>query len=229
MTYVTLWMVIKMKDNYLHLIKEHQILSLENYKMLEIVQFNKSECLLKQGQILNELYILVEGRVKSCHTTPNGVSILYSFSKPIAVIGEVEFLNHKEVINDIYAVEKTICFKLSVIKYKQQLLEDRLFMRYLATAISYKLYTTNQNASISMNYPVKNRLASYLICCQEKGIIEENFVQVSQMIGCSYRQLLRSIHEFCKKQYIIKTKNGQFKIINNKELKRLGEDVYFFF
>ena len=74
---------------------------------------------------------------------------------------------------------------------------------------------------------MENRLASYLIACAENKIIQENFVQVAEMIGCSYRQLQRVLNDFCEKKYIQKTKRSQFLIIHYDALSKLGQDLYY--
>ena len=48
-------------------------------------------------------------------------------------------------------------------QYEDILLHDLIFMRYLARTLSNRLYHANHNTAISINYPVENRLASYLI------------------------------------------------------------------
>ena len=103
---------------------------------LELCEFSKAEHLLHQGQILEYLYILVSGRIKSCRTTANGTTVLSAFSNPITVTGEVEFLNHHEVTNDVYALKNTVCFRISVAQYEDILLHDLIFMRYLARTLT---------------------------------------------------------------------------------------------
>lgn len=78
-----------------------------------------------------------------------------------------------------------------------------------------------------MNYPVKNRLASYLIACQDDMMIEDNFVLVAEMIGCSYRQLQRVLNNFCQKQYISKRKRSCYQILDVSSLQQLSQDLYF--
>lgn len=168
---------------------------LQNY--FESVHFHKGNLILRQGQTLHYLYILIQGKVKACHTTTNGITSLHSFSKPIGIFGEVEFLNQFEILNDIYALEDTVCYRIDVNQYRQYILNDTLFMYSLAKSLSLKLYDSEYNASISMNYSVESRLASYLVSCEENLMICENFVSVAEMISCSYRQLQRVLQNFC--------------------------------
>lgn len=218
-----------MKDKlyYIEILKNENMMDTTCCTYFELCEFEKGDYILCQGQTLEYLYIMMNGHIKSCHTTANGTTFLHAFSKPIAVIGEIEFLGHNLVINDVLALEKTICLRISMALYEDILLNDLKFMRYLAKTISSKLHESNNNSSISVNYPVENRLASYLIACHENLFIKQNFVQVAEMIGCSYRQLQRTLNEFCQKKYIVKITRGQFKILDPNTLKKLGQDLYY--
>lgn len=220
---------MKKKEIYIDMLKSKHVMSETNYQYFELCQFHKGDYLLYQGQQLDYLYILVEGKLKTSHTTANGLTVLNCFAYPISVLGEVEFLNQRDVINDIYALQTSYCLRLSIELYQDILFNDPVFMRYLAQTISCKLYDSNQNSSISMNYPVENRLASYLISCENDMIIEDNFVSVAEMIGCSYRQLQRVLNDFCKKNYIKKIKRSHYEILNPSVLKQLGKDLYHFY
>lgn len=214
------------QEYYLNLIKSKNMMNAANYQYLQICYFDKDECILYQGQELDYLYILVSGCTKTCRTTANGMTMLAAITNPVTVIGEVEFLNYLEVANSIYALQDSVCFRISVSLYRDLLLNDLLFMRYIATAVSYRLHNANHNMSISINYPVENRLASYLVSRADNLVVYDNFVQVAQMIGCSYRQLQRVLNHFCQEKYISKIKRSTFKIINLQALKQLGKDVY---
>lgn len=220
---------MKKKEIYIDMLKSKHVMSETNYQYFELCQFHKGDYLLYQGQQLDYLYILVEGKLKTSHTTANGLTVLNCFAYPISVLGEVEFLNQRDVINNIYALQTSYCLRLSIELYQDILFNDPVFMRYLAQTISCKLYDSNQNSSISMNYPVENRLASYLISCENDMIIEDNFASVAEMIGCSYRQLQRVLNDFCKKNYIKKIKRSHYEILNPSVLKQLGKDLYHFY
>lgn len=102
------------------------------------------------------------------------------------------------------------------------------FMKTIAKNLASKLSKSTQNRSISLNYPVENRLAAYFIVSHKKGIIQDNFVIVAELIGCSYRQLQRVLQLFLDKNYIKKVKRGTYQIIDLNTLNQLGEDVYQF-
>lgn len=212
--------------NYEKMILEKKIMTKTTLQLFHFYQVRGNHWLLHQGDDLHELYILLKGRIKACNTTANGMTRLSAISYPITVLGEVEFLNGLPINNDVYTLEQCDFLAISVDRYRNVLFEDLIFVRFLAQQISLKLYNTNHNTSISINYPVENRLAAYLVSCHDHGVIRENFVSVASLLGCSYRQLQRVLNQFCRWGYIEKKGRSQYVIIDWDGLQNLGQDIY---
>ena len=214
-----------MNENY-YLQKIENIVSENLMSKLTLCHFKKDEYIVKQGQELKCLYLLVKGRVRVCKTTANGNTLLCNFTSALSVIGEVEFFLNREINCDVICNQDCILYTIDLLRDFQLVKEDPLLMNFLATSMADKLYKSNYNASLSNNYPVINRLAAYLISCNQAGIIQKNFMTVSKMIGCSYRQLQRVLQQLCQKQYLLKHENGSYQIINESALKQLGQEIY---
>ena len=71
-------------------------------------------------------------------------------------------------------------------------------------------------------------MPAYFIVSHKNSIVQDNFVVVAELIGCSYRQLQRVLKLFLDKKYIKKIKRGTYQIIDLNDLNLLGEDVYQF-
>ena len=214
--------------NYLNELKKLEILHVDNYQYIEIKKLNKDEYLLHQGEKLNYIYILLRGKVKVNHINATGNSMLCSFNSPYSIIGDLEFITQSPIINNVIAYEDCICATIFLSKYHEILMNDVFFMKTIAKNLASKLSKSTQNQSISLNYPVENRLAAYFIVSHKNSIVQDNFVVVAELIGCSYRQLQRILQLFLDKKYIKKTKRGTYQIIDLNALNLLGEDVYQF-
>ncbi len=214
--------------NYLNELKKREILHEDNYQYIEIIELNKDDYLLHQGEHLDHIYILLKGKVKVNHINANGNSMLCSFNSPYSIIGDLEFITQSPIINNVIAYEDCICATISLSKYYKILMNDVFFMKMIARNLANKLSKSTQNHSISLNYPVENRLAAYFVVSQKDYIVQDNFVVVAELIGCSYRQLQRILQLFLDKKYIKKIKRGTYQIINSNALNLLGEDVYQF-
>ena len=214
--------------NYLNELKKREILHEDNYQYIEIIELNKDDYLLHQGEHLDHIYILLKGKVKVNHINANGNSMLCSFNSPYSIIGDLEFITQSPIINNVIAYEDCICATISLSKFYKILMNDVFFMKMIARNLANKLSKSTQNHSISLNYPVENRLAAYFVVSQKDYIVQDNFVVVAELIGCSYRQLQRILQLFLDKKYIKKIKRGTYQIINSNALNLLGEDVYQF-
>ena len=214
--------------NYLNELKKLEILHEDNDQYIEIIELKKDEYLLHQGEKLNYIYILLKGKVKVSHINANGNIMLCGFNSPHSIIGDLEFITKAHIINDVIAYEDCICAAISLSKYHEILMNDVFFMKTIARNLASKLSKSTQNHSISLNYPVENRLAAYFVVSHKNSIVQDNFVVVAELIGCSYRQLQRVLQLFLDKKYIKKIKRGTYQIINLNALNLLGEDVYRF-
>lgn len=214
--------------NYLNELKKLEILHVDNYQYIEIKKLNKDEYLLHQGEKLNYIYILLRGKVKVNHINTNGNSMLCSFNSPYSIIGDLEFITQSPIINNVIAYEDCICATIFLSKYHEILMNDVFFMKAIAKNLASKLSKSTQNQSISLNYPVENRLAAYFVVSHKDYMVQDNFVVVAELIGCSYRQLQRVLQLFLDKKYIKKIKRGTYQIIDLNALNLLGEDVYQF-
>jgi CRP-like cAMP-binding protein len=214
--------------NYLEILEKEDIVSKENFDCLEFVHFDKNDRLLTEGEELEYVYILLKGRVRTMHSTKNGAMNLNAISKPISVYGQVEFMNGQLVNHDVIALSPCLCLRFDVEKYGSRFMNDVAFMRYVAKSLANISYNLANNAAISINFPVENRLASYFMSVEQNGMVHENFVQVAQMIGSSYRQVQRVLKSFIERGYIVKVKRGVYQIKNPDALKDLDMESYRF-
>lgn len=166
--------------------------------------------------------------MKVNHINANGNSMLCSFNSPYSIIGDLEFITQSPIINNVIAYEDCICATISLSKYHEILMNDVFFMKAIAKNLASKLSKSTQNQSISLNYPVENRFAAYFVVSHKNSIVQDNFVVVAELIGCSYRQLQRVLQLFLDKKYIKQIKRGTYQIIDLNALNLLGEDVYQF-
>ena len=89
------------------------------------------------------------------------------------------------------------------------------------------------NSSINLLYPLENRLASYINESLVYGENEENLyidfdenlINIADLLGSSYRHLLRTFNTLCKKG-VLERECGKYKVINKTLLKELAGDLY---
>ena len=73
--------------NYLNELKKLEILHADNNQYIEIIEINKDDYLLHQGEKLNHIYILLKGKVKVNHINANGNVCYVVLIVPILLLG----------------------------------------------------------------------------------------------------------------------------------------------
>ncbi|MCH1624220.1 Crp/Fnr family transcriptional regulator [Ferdinandcohnia quinoae] len=71
---------------------------------LSLYSFLKGEALCTKGDELQSLYMIVKGKVKIFRTSPEGNTHIVRFKTPLAIIGDIEFVNGMSVINPVESV-----------------------------------------------------------------------------------------------------------------------------
>lgn len=200
---------------------------LTNYEKypIELVLYKKGEHIFRYGNPLTCICFFIYGRAKVYSLLSNGKHFLHTFYNQFEIIGDAEFVNQLNITTNVQALSDVYCLVLPLNKCHDMLYDDRKFLRAACSHLAKKLDMTGQFNSHNLCYPLEERLASYIINTSENQIFSENLTSLSELLGTSYRHLLRTLKEFCDKGYL-KKEDGIYKIIAPKQLKALGADIY---
>lgn len=197
-------------------------------KALSLYHFSDGEYLCREEEPTRYLHFLVDGRCKVARFLQNGKESLICFYHNFAILGEVELIcGLPSSINSVQALGSAWCLSLSMEAAEDLLMKDPLSLRFLCSHLSRKLMQSNRNLSISLNYPVDQRLASYIYCsCQNREkFFQANYTHLAEYLGCSHRQLLRVLHRFREEGFLEKA-GSAYRIIDMDALERLAGDIY---
>lgn len=212
----------KKLNYYVNKYKINEIFSNNMVPYMEIHRFKKNEYICLSGEDLRYLYFFVEGKSKVYITTPNGKTLLIRFYSPVQVVGEIEILNKSTIECNIQAIKECICIAIPRKEIEEKCLKDPKFLYYISTHLSLKLSSASLSSSVNMIYPLENRLASYT---NEYSNNTENITQISELLGSSYRHLLRVLNRL-ESEGIIKRNNKKIIILDKDRLEELAGDLY---
>ncbi|MEB9728310.1 helix-turn-helix domain-containing protein, partial [Bacillus cereus] len=132
----------------------------------------------------------------------------------------------------VQVMADSYCVGLPLGKVRNKLFHDAKFLRCICGSLAHKLNRLSKNSTINLLYPLENRLASYMLAAGERAVQHENRIvfsgnltEIAELLGTSYRHLLRTLNLFCDKN-IIKKNNGCFEVVNVEVLRELAADVY---
>jgi len=199
---------------------------------LKLMKASKSEYICYQEEEMRNLLFLVEGRAKVEKILANGKTMLLSFYESFGVMGDIELVHDGPVNCTIQALTTCYVLALPVEKARLYLQKDVKLLNYLCRALANKLESISNNSSINLLYPLENRLASYINMVADepeemggKRIFCENLTHLAELLGTSYRHLLRTLNSLCQMNIMHKEKNG-YVIIDENELEKLAKAIY---
>ncbi|SFC91035.1 transcriptional regulator YeiL [Clostridium uliginosum] len=223
----------KLIDYYIEKYKINQLFTKDMREFMELFLFKKNEHICRDGEDINYIFFFLEGKVKVYITLSNGKSLLNCFYQEFKMIGDIEIINLNRASTNVQAIEDTYCIGISLENARQHLINDAKFLRFLCNSLGEKLDRFAKNTSINLLYPLENRLASYILATGERIdksgerviIFNEKLTEISELLGTSYRHLLRTLNNLCLKGFI-KKENNYFEVIDEVNLRKLAADLY---
>ncbi|CEH33638.1 cyclic nucleotide-binding domain-containing protein [Romboutsia lituseburensis] len=207
----------------------------ENMKNdMKVFKFERNEYLCTEDEDISYFAVLITGKAKVFKTLPNGRSLLLSFYKPTQLIGDLELVKNQVTTGTIQALSDCYCLAIPMNKARNELTKDMKFLKFISESLAQKLSVITMNSSVNLLYPLENRLASYINETSSvfnkkssKYYIDfgDNLVNLAELLGSSYRHLLRTFNGLCKKGVLEKDKYG-YSIIDKELLKELAGDLY---
>ncbi|HAX73029.1 MAG TPA: hypothetical protein DCY20_05845 [Firmicutes bacterium] len=219
--------------HYINKYALHEFLTPDITPHIQLHVFEKHEHICRDNEPLDYLLLLVKGKAKVYCTLSNGKSLLLSFYRPLNTLGDIELSSENTLTANVQALEDVHCLAIPRYMVEQHLMNCPLFLRYLCASLGKKLNRLSINSSINTLYQVENRLASYLLAtvvedtstCSEPFVFKENLTHVAELLGTSYRHLLRTISHMCQTQ-ILKKQDNHYIIHDMKSLAALATDLY---
>lgn len=199
---------------------------------MKLWKFNKGEHICRSDENITKLYFLASGKAKVYTILSNGKQLLLSFITPLELIGDLECIKLNQFHCNIQVIQEAYCISIDLNIIRENLMDDGRFLRYIINSLGEKLTQNTNSNSINLLYPLENRLASYILATsindegKETEIMQDyNLTEISELLGTSYRHLLRTLNKFIEKGAIAK-KNASYEIVRRDILTDLAGDLY---
>ena len=194
------------------------------------ITIKKGEHLMTEGNSINGLYCIRDGKGKLTKLNTNGKEQIIKFVKGGDILGHRSILSEELVgLNAIALEDMHVCFIpkgdiLDTIK------ENNLFSLKLMKNISHQLNSANNSISQMAQKPVKDRLAETLLHLEDIfGRDTEECInvvltreEIANTIGTATESAIRLLSNL-KKDGVIDLIGKKIKIVNKSMLKNLSE------
>lgn len=192
-----------------------------------MLHFNKGEVLCRQGFDFPYLYYITEGKVKVCVTEANGKTMLISFYLAGSTLGDVEMMLNCNATTTVTAIAPTTCIGLPMKSCRIALTNNLSYMRSTAEAIAIKLDKSSKRNATNMLYSLENRLCAYIDATNENGHFHENLTEIAELLGTSYRHLLRLMASLCQDNILTKLSRTKYQVADFIKLREKAKDCYY--
>ena len=193
---------------------------------VSVFHFRKNEYLCRQGDACNHVFLVLEGRMKVFIGSTNGKTLLFCFYTKTGIVGEAEFAADKDVAGtSVQAITDVYCIAIPRSRYQKYLKNNATFMNRVSAALAGKLFRCTRNSAVTILYSLEARLCAYIAVTNDGGRFNEKMTEVSDMLGTSYRHLLRTLDNLCRQGILQKAERGYI-VLDKAALEEKGDDYY---
>lgn len=211
-------------DKYVNNTGISKLFSQDISSLLELFSLNKGDFLINEGECSDYLYFLVSGKLKVFSHSTSGKIMSLTLFNSFEIVGETCSLWNKPPTASVQATSKAYCIGISM-KYRDLLLNDVIFLRYICQNLGERLSYMNNTTCINLYESLESRLASFILKTEKDGIFSYNLTECAELLCTSYRHLLRIINLFCSTNKLVK--NGKFyKIIDRSYLEKVSSNSF---
>lgn len=207
-----------------------QMFSLSNEVPFELRSYEEEEIVLQEGDKMNVLLFLVEGRVKVTSSVQTGKVLLLRFCEPFSILGDIELIQKVLVQSQVEATQRTLCIALPFQYIYDHAIQEPNFLMSLLTHVTYKLQTCTTASRVNLLASVENRFASYLLSTMNvqhefgKEIRTTNTQEIADMIGTTSRHLNRVIFKLSESG-VIRREGETLYVVNRNALEELSNGI----
>jgi CRP-like cAMP-binding protein len=197
-----------------------------DYSEICVLRYQSQEFIIQQGYACPYILIVLDGRMKVFNTASNGRTLLFCFNEAEGIMGEMEFaMNLETAASSVQAMTEVTCIGIPRARYQKELKSNPVFMNAVSTALAQKMFHSTNNSAINILQSLDARLCAYIAMTSINGYFKEKLTDIAELLGTSYRHLLRTLDNLCRQGILEKTRQGYF-IKDQAALKKKGGDCY---
>jgi CRP-like cAMP-binding protein len=211
--------------------KDRELLSQYGLRDLDLSRaerrvYGQGEYISLAGEPISDLYFVVSGKAKVLISLLSGKQLLLAYFTSRGIIGDMELATNKPTnYTTVRAVTEFVCVTLPLGFYAAELRANNAFVNYVARELAEKLTQRVINGAITTLQPLEARLCAYVTLSASGGYFRETLTEVAEVVGASYRHLLRCLDKLCGKKILAKEASG-YRIADQKMLDDIAGDLY---
>lgn len=173
-----------------------------------LLEFESGEFLCRDRDPVERIFFLLEGRAKIFVTADSGENLILSLWDGYGVLCDMELFMGDGVYHiSCQAISPVRGVALPLDVNREILLSSNEYLRHTCASFAWSM-EKDRNVFNNILYPAEARLCSYIATTETAGVWNDNLSRVSELLGISYRHLLRTLRGLCEKGVLRKTGRG---------------------
>lgn len=183
------------------------------------LEYAPGEMICRDGEPADKLIFLLRGQAKVFVSSEAGENLMLCLLDGSGVLDDLDiFLNEGVYHSCCQALSAVVCIAYPMAENRGILLSSNEFLTAESCSFAKSLQR-NRNHFNNILYPLDSRLCSYIAAAESGGVWNDNLSRVSEMLGVSYRHLLRTLQALCGRGILRKTGCG-YEIADYPALKK---------
>lgn len=188
-------------------------------KHCTIKEFKIGSAILKKGDQLEYVYILLEGIVNIYNEFETGDCFHFAETKAIDILGEIEFLAQENLIASTCSTEtKCVALQIPLKILEKWVNDDSKFFHFISSSSAKKNYKASIFQGTKLIYPSIHLMKIYIVRHLKSDIgtkpysfLEKSRQNISEELGICVRSVNRTIRKL-KLEGLVSIKNGKIYI-----------------
>lgn len=175
--------------------------------------FAAGETLIRQGEPVESLYFIVEGRVEALVLQGDGRRLALCYTAESGALGDVELMQESDGATATVAAQTdVICLAYPYARARRQRDENLVFLRQVARDLSLKLTrSTDRLVSASLS-PAREQVCRHLLQHRRGSRYCGTLTDIAAATGVSYRHIHRIIQKLCADGVVEKAPQGFYRL-----------------
>lgn len=186
-------------------------------KNFKVKNFKYGEKLLVQGKECDNVYILIDGKVKTYHSDFTGRNYLEDIDKFATIFWELEALINKEIVTTVEALANCKTIEVDKDIFIKWMELDSKFTLFISKLIAQRNYDACIRERTNAIYPLKYRVMYFILNTLYKNDLVITKDLIVEGVGSNIRSINRIINQLIEEN-ILMYKSGIITIESMKEL-----------
>lgn len=207
------------KDTDREILKDYG-LKLSSLSGIHRVSYEPRELVLQQEDQMDCLYIILHGTAKICINAQNGKNLILTYYISKGLLGSIEIMKDSPTgATTVTALTPLHMIAIPFASNTASMRENIVFMNYIAKSLADIVVNSDNARVASALYSSEERLCSYILMSQRRGLFTDVLSDAAQSVGMSYRHIFRIMNKLCADGILKKTDQG-YKIIDKEALQK---------